>query len=82
MTLRFCKECSGCPDGDFDLLVSSVVLRLASPVFDKMLSSVMVEGREKQLDVDIATKGEFANFYLFLLPGRARVSICAYTPCM
>ena len=55
-----------------EMLVSSHVLRLASPVFNAMLTSGMIEGQAQRIKVDIASKEEFDKFYRLLLPAYGR----------
>merc|ERR1711871_232718 len=53
--------------------VSSHVLRLASPVFDAMLSANMQESHSKRIEVDIGSPEEMKELYSFLLPnGRSK----------
>merc|ERR1712146_99554 len=54
--------------GDEDMHASSVVLRLASPVFSAMFTSEMKESQSGRVTVDIGTKNEFEEFYRFLHP--------------
>ncbi|CAE7370120.1 ANK1 [Symbiodinium sp. CCMP2456] len=49
--------------GEATMLASSVLLRLASPVFNRMLASGM------KVDVAVATKTQFQVFYALLGPG-------------
>ncbi|CAE7195485.1 bath-38 [Symbiodinium natans] len=49
--------------------VCSALLRLASPVFDRMLGSGMQEAQQGSIKVEVATPGDFDLFYSLLLPG-------------
>ncbi|CAJ1419096.1 unnamed protein product [Effrenium voratum] len=51
------------------IVVHSLVLTLASPVFGAMLSSKMQEGLDKQIDLKGKAKAEFHAFWTFLQPG-------------
>ena len=57
--------------GEESMRVSSVLLRLASPVFNRMLESGMKEAQQRviKLDVAVATKQDFESFYALLGPG-------------
>mmetsp|Transcript_144446 Transcript_144446/g.402423 ORF Transcript_144446/g.402423 Transcript_144446/m.402423 type:complete len:183 (-) Transcript_144446:122-670(-) len=55
-------------DGEFH--AHSLLLRLASPVFEAMFTSSMAEGRCSRFEVNVATKAEFEAFYAWLHPGR------------
>ena len=74
LTLKFGEQDSAKAEGDEveELTVCSAVLRLASPVFEAMFTSGMVEGREKAFRVVVASRREFHDFYGFMLPGEAR----------
>ena len=48
------------------MLASSHLLRLASPVFNRMLQSGMREARQSVIKVDVASKEEFITFYSLL----------------
>ncbi|CAE7580089.1 unnamed protein product [Symbiodinium sp. CCMP2592] len=50
------------------LPVNSVLLRLASPVFNRMLESGMKEAQQSLIKVDVASKEEFTIFYDLLGP--------------
>mmetsp|Transcript_158872 Transcript_158872/g.280677 ORF Transcript_158872/g.280677 Transcript_158872/m.280677 type:complete len:214 (+) Transcript_158872:22-663(+) len=50
------------------MFAHSLLLCLASPVFDAMWNSGMSESREKFVKIEVATKDEFANFYEMLKP--------------
>ena len=47
---------------------NSVLLRLASPVFNRMLKSGMKEAQQSIIKVDVASKEEFTIFYELLVP--------------
>lgn len=47
---------------------NSVLLRLASPVFNRMLRSGMKEAQQSIIKVDVASKEEFTIFYELLVP--------------
>ena len=49
--------------------VSSALLCLSSPVFNRMLQSGMKEAVQKSIKVDVATLEDFDAFYGLLLPG-------------
>mmetsp|Transcript_98385 Transcript_98385/g.234222 ORF Transcript_98385/g.234222 Transcript_98385/m.234222 type:complete len:197 (+) Transcript_98385:62-652(+) len=57
--------------GEASMRVSSVLLRLASPVFNRMLESGMKEAQLSTIKVDVAvaTKTQFQVFYALLGPG-------------
>ncbi|CAE7254519.1 ANK1 [Symbiodinium natans] len=57
--------------GEESMPASSVLLRLASPVFNRMLESDMKEAQQKviKVDVAVATKQDFQVFYALLGPG-------------
>ncbi|CAE6934330.1 unnamed protein product [Symbiodinium sp. CCMP2592] len=48
------------------MLASSHLLRLASPVFNRMLQSGMREAQQSVIKVDVASKEEFITFYSLL----------------
>ncbi|CAE7020766.1 unnamed protein product [Symbiodinium sp. CCMP2456] len=47
---------------------NSALLRLASPVFNRMLASGMKEAQQGVIEVDVASKKEFITFYNLLGP--------------
>ena len=49
--------------------MSSALLRMCSPVFDRMLSSDMKEAQERVIEVGVATQHEFEILYALLMPG-------------
>lgn len=57
--------------GEESMRVSSVLLRLASPVFNRMLESGMKESQQSiiKVDVAVAAKQDFEIFYSLLGPG-------------
>ncbi|CAE7618053.1 unnamed protein product [Symbiodinium microadriaticum] len=55
-------------DPENSMLASSHLLRLASPVFNRMLQSGMKEAQHSVIKVDVAGKDEFNAFYDLLLP--------------
>ncbi|CAE6934241.1 KBTBD6 [Symbiodinium sp. CCMP2592] len=48
--------------------VNSALLRLASPVFNRMFTSGMKEAQQGVINVDVASKEEFKVFYSLLAP--------------
>mmetsp|Transcript_115166 Transcript_115166/g.221952 ORF Transcript_115166/g.221952 Transcript_115166/m.221952 type:complete len:218 (+) Transcript_115166:49-702(+) len=74
---RLCHA-SACADvvvtfgGGEESMVSSHVLRLASPVFEAMFNSEMLESQSKRLSVEVASKEDFDAFYAMLEPVSAR----------
>lgn len=58
--------------GESEMPVHSVLLRLASPVFEAMLSTDMAEKESRRVRVEAASFEDFAEFYKFLLPLRGR----------
>ena len=50
------------------MLANSALLRMASPVFNRMFTSGMREAQEGVIKVEVASKAEFKVFYDFLLP--------------
>ena len=55
-------------DSESSMLASSHVLRVVSPVFNRMLQSGMKETQQSIIRVDVASKEEFITFYNFLGP--------------
>mmetsp|Transcript_135750 Transcript_135750/g.378244 ORF Transcript_135750/g.378244 Transcript_135750/m.378244 type:complete len:243 (+) Transcript_135750:123-851(+) len=53
---------------DVEMPVHSLILCLASPVFNAMLSTDMVEKDGRRVRVEAASREDFAEFYRFLLP--------------
>ena len=51
------------------MAVSSALLCLSSPVFNRMLQSGMKEAQQKSIRVDVATRQDFNMFYGLLMPG-------------
>ncbi|CAJ1327081.1 unnamed protein product [Effrenium voratum] len=60
------------------IVVHSLVLTLASPVFGAMLSSKMQEGLDKQIDLKGKAKAEFHAFWTFLQPGSTPKPIAVF----
>ena len=54
---------------------SSALLRMCSPVFDRMLGSGMQESQERVIKVEVATRDEFNVLYDLLTPGALSKSI-------
>lgn len=52
-----------------ELPVHSQVLRIASPVFNAMFTSGMTEATTRRIEIDLASKDDFHDFYKCLLPG-------------
>ncbi|CAE7530902.1 spt16 [Symbiodinium sp. CCMP2456] len=53
---------------DDSMPANSILLRLASPVFNRMLQSGMMEAQQSVIRVDLASKEEFKIFYNLLAP--------------
>eukprot|EP00930_Biecheleria_cincta_P103871 TRINITY_DN95981_c0_g1_i1.p1 TRINITY_DN95981_c0_g1~~TRINITY_DN95981_c0_g1_i1.p1 ORF type:complete len:223 (+),score=36.80 TRINITY_DN95981_c0_g1_i1:161-829(+) len=65
-----CSDAFACfGDVDGEVEVHTQVLRIASPVFDAMFSSGMMEVSTKRIRIEVASKTDFVSFYHCLLPG-------------
>lgn len=65
-----CTDAFACfGDTEGEVQVHTQVLRIASPVFDAMFSSGMMEDSSKRFRIEIASKTDFVSFYNCLLPG-------------
>lgn len=65
-----CSDAFACfGDVDGEVEVHTQVLRIASPVFDAMFSSGMMEVNTKRINIEVASKNDFVSFYHCLLPG-------------
>jgi len=60
-------------DGQEEMPVHSQVLRIVSPVFNAMFASDMKEASTRRVQIDLASRPDFAVFYRCLLPGE----VCA-----
>ncbi|CAE7574552.1 unnamed protein product [Symbiodinium microadriaticum] len=55
-------------NGEDSMPANSALLRMASPVFNRMFTSGMREAQQGVIKVEVASKEEFKVFYDFLLP--------------
>ncbi|CAE7802319.1 bath-42 [Symbiodinium sp. CCMP2456] len=55
-------------NGEDSMPANSALLRMASPVFNRMFTSGMREAQQGVIKVEVASKEEFEVFYEFLLP--------------